>query len=64
MSNFTPLAWLAGGILIGLSASAMLLLGGKTAGINGIVAGLLRPIRGETAWRACFVAVSSLEAYC
>jgi uncharacterized protein len=55
MSNFTPLASLLGGILIGLSASAMLLLDGKIAGISGIVAGLLHPTRGETAWRACFV---------
>ena len=55
MSNFTPLASLAGGILIGLSASAMLLLDGKIAGISGMVAGLLRPIPGETAWKACFL---------
>lgn len=56
MSDFTPFASLVGGVLIGLSASAMLLLDGKITGISGIVAGLLRPIRGETVWRACFVA--------
>ena len=56
MSNFTPIASLVGGILIGLSASAMLLLDGKIAGISGIVAGVLRPMRGETAWKVCFVA--------
>jgi uncharacterized protein len=56
MTNFTPFASLVGGVLIGLSASAMLLLDGKITGISGIVAGLLRPIRGETVWRACFVA--------
>ena len=56
MTNFTPFASLVGGVLIGLSASAMLLLDGKITGISGIVAGLLRRIRGETVWRACFVA--------
>ena len=56
MSNFTPLASLVGGILIGLSASVMLLLDGKITGISGIVAALLRPISGDTAWRVCFVA--------
>ena len=56
MHNFTPIACLAGGILIGLGASAMLLLEGKIAGISGIFAGILRPVRGETAWMASFVA--------
>src|SRR5271167_2512707 len=56
MHNFTPLASLFGGILIGLSASAMLLLEGKIAGISGIFAGVLNPAKGETAWKACFVA--------
>lgn len=56
MSNFTPLASLAGGILIGLSASAMLLLDGKIAGISGIVAGVLRDATGHGAWKICFLA--------
>jgi uncharacterized protein len=56
MHNCTPLASLFGGILIGLSASAMLLLEGKIAGISGIFAGVLNPAKGETAWKACFVA--------
>ena len=41
MENFTPLASLIGGSLIGLSASVMLCFNGKIAGISGIVAGLL-----------------------
>ena len=53
--SFTPLAALVGGILIGLSASAMLLLEGKIAGISGIFAGILSPAKGETAWKASFV---------
>jgi uncharacterized membrane protein YedE/YeeE len=56
MHNFTPLAALLGGILIGLSASAMLLLEGKIAGISGICAGVISPAKGETAWKAWFIA--------
>jgi len=55
MHNFTPLAALVGVILIGLSASAMLLLEGKIAGISGIFAGILSHAKGETAWKASFV---------
>ena len=58
MSNFTPFASLAGGILIGLSAAAMLLFNGKVAGISGILAGILRPVKSDTPgayalWAAC-----------
>lgn len=56
MENFTPVASLIGGILIGLSASAMLLFNGKITGISGIVAGLLRPAKGDAVWRAAFIA--------
>jgi uncharacterized membrane protein YedE/YeeE len=56
MNNFTPIASLIGGIMIGLSASAMLLLEGKIAGISGIFAGLLIPAKGELLWKSSFVA--------
>lgn len=56
MHNFTPLAALIGGILIGLSASAMLLLEGRIAGISGICAGVLNPAKGDTAWKSSFLA--------
>ena len=56
MHNFTPLAALIGGILIGLSAAAMLLLEGKIAGISGICAGVITPTKGDTAWKASFIA--------
>jgi uncharacterized membrane protein YedE/YeeE len=56
MHNFTPVASLFGGILIGLSASAMLLLTGKITGISGIFAGVLRPAKGDMLWKACFLA--------
>lgn len=56
MENFTPIAALAGGLLIGLSAALLLVLNGRVAGISGILGGLLAPERGETAWRLAFVA--------
>jgi uncharacterized membrane protein YedE/YeeE len=55
MENFAPIASLIGGILIGLSASAMLLFNGKIAGISGIVGGLLSPTKNDVLWRAAFV---------
>src|SRR5437870_11442828 len=55
MHNFTPFAALSGGILIGLSASAMLLLDGKIAGISGILGGILKPVKADTVWRICFL---------
>jgi uncharacterized membrane protein YedE/YeeE len=43
--------------MIGLSASAMLLLEGKIAGISGIFAGVLNPAaRGDLLWKSSFVA--------
>lgn len=44
---------LAGGALIGVAASLLLVFGRQTAGVSGIVAGLLRP-QGR-GWRAAFV---------
>ncbi|PSW14463.1 hypothetical protein C9J01_08500 [Photobacterium rosenbergii] len=46
---------LAGGILLGISASGLLLLNGRIAGISGIVSGLLTPKQGEVSWRLLFV---------
>lgn len=43
MTEFTPLASLLGGALIGLSAALLMLLEGRIAGISGIVARLLPP---------------------
>jgi len=56
MEHFTPLASLIGGMLIGLSASALLLFDGKIAGISGILAGMLSPTKNDTLWRGVFVA--------
>lgn len=50
------MAALLGGALVGLSASLLLLLQGRIAGISGILGGLLPPTAGDTDWRVAFVA--------
>jgi uncharacterized protein len=47
---------LAGGALIGLAASLLLLAKGRIAGVSGMVSGLLPPARGDWAHRLCFLA--------
>ena len=46
---------IAGGGLIGLAASWLLLSKGRVAGISGIVGGLLGPLDAQSAWRLSFV---------
>ncbi len=46
---------LLGGVLIGISAALLLWWTGRVAGISGIIAGLLRPLSGEIAWRITFL---------
>ena len=55
-NTFTPWTALAGGVLIGIAAALLVLLNGRVAGISSIVGGLLRPTRGDVAWRLAFVA--------
>lgn len=43
---------LVGGVFIGVSASLLLLLKGRIFGVSGILAGVLIPKAGDTAWRA------------
>lgn len=45
----------AGGALIGVSATLLLLLNGRIAGITGIAAGLFTRDRAERSWRAAFI---------
>ena len=52
---FTPWSALFGGALIGVAAGMFALLNGRIAGISGVLGGLLRPARGDVAWRAAFV---------
>ena len=53
--HFTPWAALGGGLLLGLAAAAFILLHGRILGISGIVGGLIRPRRKDSAWRIAFV---------
>lgn len=55
IENFTPIASTIGGLIIGLSATLMLLLNGKIAGISGIAKGLLSHTGHERQWRALFI---------
>lgn len=55
MENFTPVASTIGGVLIGLSASMMLLLHGRITGISGILGGLLERRAGDLLWRLLFI---------
>lgn len=55
-TDFTPLQSLAGGMLIGLAATLLMLLHGRIAGITGILAGILPPQPAQDwPWRAAFV---------
>ncbi len=59
MENFTPIQSLIGGLLIGASASILILFMGKIAGISGIVASLLQfknTPKGHYTWRLLFIA--------
>jgi uncharacterized membrane protein YedE/YeeE len=56
MSNFTPLASTIGGVLLGLSATTLLVLNGRIAGVAGILRGTLQPQKGDVAWRVLFLA--------
>ena len=48
MNDFTPIPALVGGALIGLSASLLFLSHGKTAGISGMLGGLVAGITQRT----------------
>jgi uncharacterized membrane protein YedE/YeeE len=55
--SIDQIVWpLAGGALIGLAASGLLLFNGRILGVTGIFAGILRPHAGDRGWRLAFVA--------
>lgn len=56
-TSFTPIASLAGGILIGIAAVLLMMVHGRIAGATGILAGVLLPsgLR-DWAWRAAMIA--------
>lgn len=47
---------LGGGALIGISASILLAMNGRIAGISGILGELIRPRPGDHSWRLAFLA--------
>lgn len=47
---------LAGGALIGIAAAGLLVLKGKTAGVSGVLEGVVRLEKGELGWKLAFVA--------
>ncbi len=56
-TNFTPVASLLGGVLIGGSSAALLLGAGRIAGVSGILSSALSPVKGDGGgWRLLFVA--------
>ena len=55
MIDFEVLMPLTGGILIGISASMMLLFSGRIAGVSGIFGGMLFQQGKERAWRLSFI---------
>ncbi len=55
MTDFTPIASLFGGVLIGLSALSVMFFFGRVAGISGISANALKQPLAESAWRVSFI---------
>ena len=47
---------LAGGMIIGLSASMLLLFKGRIFGISGILGGVIKPTKGDVWWRLAIIA--------
>ncbi len=56
MTEFTPWASLAGGVLIGLSAVLLMALHGRIAGMTAILGGIIPHFPTDWAWRAAFLA--------
>jgi uncharacterized membrane protein YedE/YeeE len=54
-AHFTPWLSLMGGLLLGMAASAFILLNGRILGISGILGGLLPPRKGDVFWRLSFL---------
>ncbi|NQU60217.1 MAG: YeeE/YedE family protein [Rhodospirillales bacterium] len=55
MENFTPIASLVGGLLIGLAAVMLMALNGHIAGVTGVMRGVLQPKSGDVMWRVAFL---------
>ena len=54
--SFTPLASLAGGVMIGVAALLLMLTHGRVMGVSGILGGLIVPSdKSDISWRVLFV---------
>jgi uncharacterized membrane protein YedE/YeeE len=53
--QFTPWLSLGGGVLLGLTSAAFILINGRILGISGILGGLLAPRLGDIGWRIAFL---------
>jgi uncharacterized membrane protein YedE/YeeE len=53
-ADFTPIASILGGLILGLAAALLLAVNGRIAGITGIVGGLVEGGEGH-GWRASFI---------
>ena len=63
MENFTPLSATAGGVLIGISVTLLLLINGRIGGVSGIMNGALFAPKGDRMWRLTFLAGLVLGAF-
>jgi uncharacterized membrane protein YedE/YeeE len=54
-TEFTPLLSLSGGVLIGLSATLLMAMHGRIAGMTGILNGVIPPLSSDWGWRAAFL---------
>jgi hypothetical protein len=62
-TNFSPLAGLVGGALIGLASALLLLANGRIAGVSGILGGSLFGPAAERGWRLAFLLGLPLGAW-
>ncbi len=56
MTDFTPIASLFGGVLIGLSAVILMVFNGRIAGMTAMLGGVLEPKSPDSPWRLAFLA--------
>ena len=63
MENFSPYSAMAGGALIGISVTLLLLFTGRIAGISGIMNGVFNAAKSDIIWRLLFLAGLILGAF-
>ena len=54
-TEFTPVAGILGGALIGLASAGLLLVNGRIAGVSGILGRSFFPATGDLGWRLAFL---------